>query len=157
MPDVVDDDTVQAVLALWATDREHLPTVFAEPPRWGRLRSLGQVPKASRTLPYAQVNCELLRRECAGTAGAWHDHRLVTLTLWGLKDQATEGLAFVKAVFNQRCVLVYPSTDAATGIPRFIRWWPDKGDALKLDKDVKDAEDVWMATLSADVWSIRLG
>lgn len=141
--DVVDDDTLQAVQAIWKGATGTLPQLVTQGPKWGRLKS-------PETLPYAQVNSELARRELSGTAGGWMDHRKVTLKVWGQKADVVTVQGILVALFHRRTRLVYPSG------ARFIRWWPDSGATLTQDPATKDGRDVWISTMVADVWSVRL-
>ena len=156
----IDSDTLAAVVTLWTTDAT-LPGLFKEPIRSGRIKA----PQATggvygdREFPYAQATCELDRRELSGTGGAWFDYRKVTLRAWGKKDQASAALAAMLARFNLglpstadaagRATIVFPSGE------RFIQFWPLDGGTIAEDKDVKAGFDVWVATVTGRVWSIR--
>ena len=49
-------------------------------------------------------------------------------------------------------VLVYPSG------AKCVRWWPTPpGGELRQDDATKSGEDVWVGTITAEVWSIRRG
>lgn len=113
------------------------------PPQAGRLKS-------PQKMPYAQVACEYLRRESAGTSGAWHDIRKVTIQIRGLKADVIAAAGAVRAVFNEQTQLVYPSGAL------FERWWPQEDVKLRQDEATKDGLDIWLAELEAEVWSIRL-
>lgn len=148
MPDVVDDDTLQAVKARWQADHATLPALFERPAVAGRLK---QDPAGKPlTMPYAQVECAFKGNQSAGTGGAWHDHRTVSIRVWGTKDQAAAGGRAVLAAFNLRTVLDLPSG------AKFMRWWPDGANTLTEDKDTARGKDVWVFETKADVWSIRL-
>ena len=143
----IDADTLSACLTKWLDDHDGLPALVAEPVRAGRLKS---TPEAPKRLPYAQMSCELDHRDLAGTNGSWHDYRKVTIQMWATpRAQASFGLALMLAQFNLRTVLVFPSE------ARFIRWMPADGGTLEEDKDVKEGHDVWLATVTGVVWSIR--
>lgn len=120
-----------------------LPQLFSAPPTWGR------VPDRRLQMPYAAVESKLDRRDSTGTAGAWHDHRKVTIRVYGLKADVVTALKALTAVFNVRTVLTYPSG------ARFMRWWPTGGPKIEEDPDRRAGEDVWIGTIEADVWSIR--
>lgn len=156
MSDVVDDDTVAAVLVRYQEDHELLPALFDRLPTWGRVKSFAGLPEQSRRMPFLQVNCELANRECAGTdatglGNPFHDHRIVTFTVWATKAHAKDALDYLRRLFNTQTELVYPSG------ARFLRWWPDKETRLEQDTSTREAEDVWKGMLIADVWSIRVG
>lgn len=144
----VDDDTLQAVLALWATDNVNLPGLFKHPPRTGRL-------KHPEPIPYVHVASEFVRSERAFKT--LKDVRKVTITIRGVKADVTKGLGFVQALFNDQVgfpgnpVLVYPSG------ARFIKWWPTNRGTLKQDETTKEALDVWMGVIEAEVTSVRQG
>lgn len=142
----IDDDTLRAVRLIWMADPILLPVLFTEPIRAGRLKS---TPDRVLKMPYAQATSELLRRESAGTGGAWHDHRKVTIKVWGLKDDVVSAIAVLTGIFNLFTTLVYPSG------ARFIRWWPDGDAKLYQDEATKDGQDVWVGEIVGDVWSIR--
>lgn len=137
----IDDDTLAAVRQRWQ-DEGNLPSLFDKPPESGRLH-------APQTSPYAQLASELMRRVSAGTGGAWHDYRRVTVTLRGVKADVIAGVAAVKAVFNRDVTLTYPSG------ARFKRWWPADSDRLGQEDEPKEGQDVWQAIIEAEVWSIR--
>lgn len=120
-----------------------LPQLFALPPGSGRL------PDRPREMPYATVESKLDRRESTGTGGAWHDHRKVTIRVWGKKADVVQALRALTARFNLQTVLAYPSG------ARFLRWWPTGGPRLEEDPQRKAGEDVWVGTVEADAWSIR--
>lgn len=144
----IDDDTLQAVRNCWMLDNT-LPTLVTEPPKAGRLKS-------GQSGTYAQIVCEFESRDSAGTGGAWHDYRKVTVKVWGTKANATAALAAINARFNLRLgtddgePFSYPSG------ARFIRWWPLDGGRLEEDPATKAGEDVWIGSCSGKVWSIRL-
>lgn len=149
MADVVDDDTAQAVLALWKTDTVHLPALFDSPPTWGRL-------KPPRRMPYAQLAVELVRRQIAGAAvpgGAvpYYDTRKVTLTCRGLESAMRSAAGWLRDLFGSLTVLAYPAGSRAT----FHKWWPTGDVKLAQDPATKSGLDVWTATLEAEVTSIR--
>lgn len=139
---VIDDDTLQAVQALWRSDNATLPALIDRAPQAGRL-------KPGQSECYAAVACEYLSRESAGTGGYWHDHRKVTITIRGVKAKVVQGLAAVGEIFHRDATLTYPSGE------RFVRWWPLPGGKLAQDPDTKAAQDIWMGVVEADVWSIR--
>lgn len=141
MADVVDDDILTAMRAHWATDPD-LPAIVDEAPKAGLL-------KAPQTLPYAKHACEFARRDSAGTDGAWHDYRKATIQVYGVKADVVAALAMIGDLFNRNTTLILPSG------ARFMRWWPNTGDKLAQEKDVKDGFDVWCGTIEGDVWTIR--
>lgn len=150
MADVIDDDTCAAVLAAWQADAT-LPGLFARPPGRERLKAgqQGSLPPGSPAL-YARLECRHLRSASAGTAGAWHDHRKVTLTAYGVESAVNAAVQAMLNAFNSRTVLVYPSG------ARFIRWWPTTGGELKIDEKARQGQDVWQGVVEADVWSVRI-
>lgn len=151
--DAVDDDTLQAVLKLWAADTSALPGLFAHPPRAGRLKSTRGEPA---TLPYAQIECEALPGKTVRYVKAIRkDCRKVTITMRGTRTQAVAALAAALALFNARLgaeggrSLEYPSG------ARFIKWWPTNDGALKQEDEVREGQDVWAAVIEAEVYSVR--
>jgi hypothetical protein len=154
--DDVDNDTLAAVQAVWASDTTLLPTLVAQPPRVMRLKK-GIVPPgfSDGKLGYVGLDCVLDHRELAGTAGGWFDVRKVTMRAWGVKGIAQQIGQGMWTLFNRKTVLTLPSTDPVTGMPRFHKWWPEGGVDLKEDPEVKTAQDIWYAELVAKVWSIR--
>jgi hypothetical protein len=143
---VIDDDTLRAVRALWEADDVQLPQLFTDLPKSGRL-------KGGTPMPYAVIACELEGRELAGVKhGAprvWLDRRKVKITVYGKKPDALQGAQLVLAVFNLNTQLVYPSGE------RFIKWWPSNQVHLEQDSTVKAGDDVWKATVEAVVTSVR--
>ena len=145
----IDDDTLRAVKKAYLADPVLpvlLSQLFIEPIRAGRLKS---TPDKLLKLPYAQATSELKGREATGTAGTWHDHRKVTIKVWGLKDDTVQAIAILTGIFNLQTVLTYPSG------AKFIRWWPDGDAKLYQDPATKDGSDIWIGEISADVWSVR--
>lgn len=144
----IDDDTLQAVLGAWAFDSAGLAALFLHPPRTGRLKS-------PDVLPYAHVASEFIRRQ-QYTKGQL-DRRKVTITLRGLKADATKGLALVLARFNTNMArpglgvpgLTYPSA------ANFVCWRPINNGLLKQDEIVKEGQDVWIGTVEGEVSSFR--
>jgi hypothetical protein len=142
----IDDDTLRAVKALWGEEALLLPALFTEPIRAGRLKS---TPDRLLDMPYAQASSELLNREKSGTSGHWHDHRKVTIRVWGLKDDVVEAIAILTGIFNVDTTLTYPSG------ARFIRWWPDGDAKFYQDETTRDGQDVWVGEIAGNVWSVR--
>ena len=142
----VDDDTLRAVLARWADDTRHLPSIFLHPPRAGRLKS-------PEELPYAHVACEFLAED--GGTGYRIDRRKVTITLRGTKQQASDGLAAALRTFNRNLGasdhpgLAYPSGS------RFVCWRPITPGVLRQEETEKEGQDVWAAVIEAEVTSTR--
>ena len=150
MADVVDDDTLQAVLLKWQTDNTNLPTLVTALPETGRLKSPQTGPV------YAEMNCEFARREPAGTGWKgqpvpWYDDRKVTLALRGLRADVVKAVGFASTLFNTITTLQYPSGAV------FIRWWPIKGNTLVQDPKVKSGKDIWIGAIEAEVRSVRTG
>lgn len=143
---VVDNDTLEAVKARWLQDQTQLPALFTQPVRAGRLKS---APDRQLQRPYAQASSVLLRREKSGTSGHWHDHRRVTIKVWGVKADVVNALDVLQGIFNVDLTLAYPSG------ARFVRWWPDGDARLYQDETTKDGEDIWVGEIGADVWSVR--
>jgi hypothetical protein len=141
MATCVDNDTLEAVAARWKQVPDTLPALFKQPPATGRLHG-------TQSSPYAQVTSEFSKHDSAGTGGAWHDWRKVTITVRGLKDDVRRGVEAVLEIFDDRTTLVYPSG------ARFIRWWP-QGDRLEQEETTKDGQDVWMGVVEGEVWSVR--
>jgi hypothetical protein len=150
-----DNNTLEAVQRLYATaDPAVLPQLLTERPKAGRLQS-------PQTDTYAVLACKLVRRDSAGTGGVWHDHRLVTITVYGVKAKVNSVMDAMLEVFNVGCQLDYigpaPTKPDKNGLPLFVRWWPapDNGDMLEEDETTKAGQDVWKGKISAEVWSIR--
>ncbi len=146
--DVVDDDTLQAVIALWrAAGGQSLPALVTQKPKWGR-------GKSPDPIPYAHVEVEFVGRLPAGAAAGqpvpWYDDRKVTLRVWALKDDAVTVQGLLVGIFNLQTTLVFPSKAG------FMRLWPDGGATLSQDKDTKDGRDVWVCQLVFTVRSVRL-
>lgn len=171
--DVVDDDTLKAVLALWRTagdvdpveaiddDTEaaaialwekavQLSELFRSPPRTGRLKSTAPGQDVATSGPYAVIDCKLEGRQQAG-GGSWIDRRRVTITIYGIRADVVQGTALVRAVFNNKTQLTYPSG------AKFMALTPDGDAHLEEDKDSKAGKDVWRSTLSFITWSVRNG
>lgn len=144
MADFIDNDTLAAVVNKWKADQT-LSGLFPHP-QAGRLK--GQPP------PYVHIDCKLDRRECAGTGTGggipWHDYRLVTLTVVGVKARVVEIVEAMLAVFHQKTELVLPST------ARFVQWWPVEEGGLTEDPDRKEGQDQWRGVIQGRVWSTRI-
>lgn len=140
-----------AVRSRWEEERETLPALFSEPPQSGRLQS----PQPDL---YALLECQLEKRESAGTGGAFYDWRRVSICVYGRKDDVRAGLSAVGAIFNRNTTLTFPTTDAETGKPKFLRWWPADGggDTLEQDPERKSGEDIWVGKVASIVWALRL-
>lgn len=180
--DVVDDDTLKAVLALWRTagdvdpveaiddDTEaaaialwesavQLSSLFASPPRTGRLKSTAPGQDVQTSGPYVVLDSKLLKRDLIGAdkdgLAYWNDYREVTMTVYGLRADVVKGIGLILAVFNRKLgapglqSLSYPSG------ARFMRWWPVGNAVIEEDKDAKAGKDVWKGTIKAEVWSVR--
>lgn len=144
MADAVDDDVCAGVEAAWKASAA-LSGMFPLPPVRGRLTGT-----QAAAMPYVSLACEFTRSESAGTGGAWHDHRKVTLTVYGVEKDVKAAVAAVGDVFNLNTVLLFPSG------ARFMRWWPDGGNKTEIDPERKAGEDVWRGITAADVWSVRV-
>lgn len=147
----IDNDTLEAVGNLWRTSPA-LAGLIPEP-HAGKLKS-PQPPL------YCQMDCKLDRREPAGTGTGgglpWHDYRLVTLTIVGVKARVVAAVETALAVFHQKTTLTFPSTDTSTGLPRFIQWWPLEAGGLTEDPDRKEGQDIWRGVIQGRVWSVRV-
>lgn len=144
--DFTDNDTLFAVVAKWK-ESPALAALFPHP-QAGRLKS--QPP------PYVHLDCKLDRRECAGTGTGggipWHDYRLVTLTVVGVKARVVEIVQAALAVFHQKTELTYPT--GSNGV--FRQWWPLEEGRLEEDPDRKEGQDQWRGVIEARVWSVRV-
>ena len=147
----IDDDTLQAVIRCWNDDAT-LPGLFSEPIRAGRLKSSEA---GARPIPYAQVASEPQSREIIGSDGNWQDWRKVTIKVWGTKAQASQTLAVLLARFNLRLGKAGQPTLRFPSEARFMQWTPLEGGGLAQDQDTTTGLDVWVATVTATVWTIR--
>jgi hypothetical protein len=154
--DDVDNDTLAAIQAVWASDNAYLPQYCPQPPRVQRLKE-PIVPAGFGTTVKGYVGVEFVleSRDLWDTGGTWRDVRRITLKGYGVKAVAQAIGQGMLALFNRLTVLSYPSTDPTTNLPRFYRWWPEGGVTLKEDDEVKVAQDIWRAELVALVTSIR--
>lgn len=141
MADLVDHDTLAAVKAYWIADPT-LPTLVDRPPQSGRL-------EAGQPSVYAALACSLERRELTGTLRTWHDHRRVTITVYGPEKPVRQAIARVLGRFNLATTLAYPSG------ARFLRWWADDGNRLEQDEQRRQGEDIWKGIVTGLIWSIR--
>jgi hypothetical protein len=148
----VDEDTLEAVAALWQTTPA-LTALFAKPPTFGRAKT----PASQSGAVYAVIACEVDRRELIGTQGPWFDWRKVTITVYGdVKADVTNAAGCVLNVFNRDLGLAgFPTLTYPSGAARFMSWMPDGEVKLEEDKDTAKGKDVWKATLGARVWSVR--
>jgi hypothetical protein len=144
--EAIDDDTLAAVQALWATNQD-LAKLFPQPPQYGRLKPPQSPPDVSA--PYAELGCQFQSRRMVNTGGAFFDYRKVTITVRGLKADVVKALTFIAATFNRVAVLVYPSG------AKFMRWLPSGRDKLSQDPKTKSGQDVWIGIHEAEVWSTR--
>jgi hypothetical protein len=138
----VDHDTMSAVRLLWQTDAAALPLIVDRPIQSGRLKS-------GQASTYAVVTSEIDHRDSAGTGGAWHDYRKVTIKVYGVKADVVKAVSAVQKLFNLRTVLTYPSGAS------FRRWWP-QGTRLAEDPATRAGQDVWTCTIEALAWSMRI-
>jgi hypothetical protein len=154
--DVIDDDTLQAVEAAWATSQA-LAKLFPRAPQSGRLKSTKATPQK---LPYAQLACESVPGKLVKyTRAVRKDVRLVTITIYGLKADVVAGLFAALDVFNSDmgrpgtgpAPLVYPSG------ANFIKWWPLNEGDLEPDPTTLQGQDVWRGIIRAEVTSSRGG
>lgn len=153
MADAIDDDTLRAAQALWRSDTQELPALLAEPPGAGKLKSPRERPLP---LPYAAMSCEALpARTQRYTGGVRIDARKLRVEVWGTKEQATQALAAVLALFDSRLgatdgrTLVYPSG------ARFHKWWPLNDGELRQEDAARHGLDVWKAVVEGEVHSVR--
>lgn len=153
MAEFVDEDTLEAVVALWSSDPQKvLGGLFAEPIQSGEL-------KPGRAMPYAHVQCQQgTKPNERMTGGVRQDYRKVTITVWADKAGAIKGGQAVLATFNLKLqpteagqpTLTYPSG------ARFIRWWPlNDGKLEERRAQKKGGLDMWTATLEGEIWSVR--
>lgn len=146
MQDVIDDDTAAAIRTLWQSDLAKLPALVKTAPQYGRL-------KAPQAMPYVQLSCESANSSkpdmVNNVTGAISDRRKATIKIWAIKADAVQAIKYAGNLFNRDTVLVYPSG------ARFMRWWPTTMGKLEQDDTVKSAQDVWIASIEAEVWSIR--
>lgn len=141
MADAVDEDTLEAVAALWRATPAL--TALAAAPAAGRIRG-------PLTPPYAQAESRFEKNELSGTGGAWHDFRRVTLTVRGAKADVVALTKAMGAVFNLQTTLTFPSG------ARFMRWKAaNGGGSLGQEQDQAGGSDVWAARIEAEVWTVR--
>ncbi len=138
----IDAETVEAIRNLWNMQAS-LPQLFDRPLQSGRL-------KPGQASTYAVCSSELDHAESAGTGGAWHDYRRVKIKVYGVLGDVVTAIRAINAIFTQDTVLTYPSGD------RFMRWWPAGSDKLEQDPATKGGQDIWIGTVEATVWSIRV-
>lgn len=152
--DVVDEDTLAAVQALWRSS-PLLPALLDRAPAAEAARSpLGQ----PLSLPYGVLSCAPSPKTVRYTKSMRKDVRKVTLTVWGTHEQAVAALKAMQDVFHARLGapgwehLVYQSG------AKFVKWWPLNDGALEKEKGTaaaKAGEDVWRAIIEAEVTSVR--
>lgn len=154
MADPVDDDTLAAVLALWKATPA-LAGLLDRLPETGRLKAPAESP---RKLPYGQLACEKGRdaQRYAGTA-SHKDYRKVTITLYGTREQAVDGLAKVLATFSSQLGGVNQPTLAFPSGAKFICWWPLNDGRLEQDETTRQGLDVWRAVVEGEIRSVREG
>lgn len=148
----IDDDTLQAVRALWLRS-EGLPALFDRPPETGRLKAREDM---TRSLPYAHLACKSARSE-AHTRTVL-DTRTVTITVVGTKAQATAAMEAIQAVFTRRLGAPGQETLAYPSGARLVQggWRPSPdGGRLEQDETVRRGEDVWRGIIEAEVTSAR--
>lgn len=153
MADAVDDDTLQAVLALWAQDTETLPALFARPPQAGPLKSTADAPQ---TLPYASVTSEAVPGKTVRYInGTRKEARKVTIAAWGTREQAVAALAAILSVFHSRLGAPGQRTLEFPGGAYFIKWWPTNDGTLTREETQREGQDVWKAAVEAEVYTTR--
>lgn len=147
--ELVDDDTLAAVVKLWTDDPyKLLASVFKQPAQAGEL-------KAGQQSPYAQLQCEPGKASERMTGGVRHDYRKVTISVEGSKPDVVSGASAVLGTFNLKLgspgapALTYPSA------ARFMQCWPLNDGKMEDTKTKKDGVDWWKATVELQIWSIR--
>ncbi len=156
MSDVVDDDTEQAVCALWATSGP-LVTLLGNPVT-GRLKS---TPDRPLVPPYASLACAATPGAQRYTGGVRIDRRKVTITLYGVRADVVTGLALALGLLNDQ--LGRPATAKAPAVvglgypsgARFVRWLPLDDGEITQDPDTARGMDLWRGTVTAEVRSVR--
>src|SRR4051812_27791278 len=101
MSDAVDDDTLAALRAKWMEDGADLPTLVYDPPKAGRLKS-------PQPMPYPHLASKP-GKHVRMTGGVRIDKRLVTITVWGSKEQVELTLGVVLEIFATAVTLTYPT------------------------------------------------
>jgi hypothetical protein len=137
----ITEDLLEAIKAAWMADATLL--AFLGELKSGRLVS-------PQTQPYAQVEVT------KGKANEWMtgylcmDYRNAKLTAWGNKADMTLAIQYMLAVFNLTTTLVLPSGD------QFLGWRPvERQSNLVQDTTVKQAEDIWIGIVEAEIWTVR--
>lgn len=151
--DVVDEDTLEAVRALWLKDPTGLPSVFKQPVQTGRL-------KTPQPMPYCAAACEQGPRAnerliTPNQVPHRFDYRKVAFTVRGLKPDVVKGMAAVQGWFGaflglpDKQLLEFPSKS------KFIRMMPLGDGKLDQDPDTKEGDDIWRGTIEYEVWTVR--
>jgi hypothetical protein len=166
---IVDQDTLAAVQMLWETatlggagpggiggfTTVQLPgLVTLGFPIAGRAKSQ---PGAAMKLPYVKVSSKPSSRRLAGSNfnSVWFDFREVTFTVYALKQDVANVAGAVLAVFNRQLgepgqpTLNYPSG------ARFMGWQQEGEAVMAPDPTTVHGDDVWTATITAKVQSLR--
>ena len=131
-----------------------LPDIFGQTPGWGPL------PSPQPDL-YCEVKSEKARDPEYDTSGKCWDYRKVTFTLHGPKPAVATAIQNVLAVFNAG--LLPTSMAAQTGKPTlvypsgatFLRWKPLDRGTIAPDPQPKKGDQIFMGTVTAEVWSER--
>lgn len=144
MAEAISDDTAQAVISLWKSDRV-LSGLTARPPQWDRLEAQG--------MPNVEMMIKRERREVAasGTPPVWFDFRRVELMVRGLKADVKTIVAETRRVFLHGTQLVYPSGAQCMAVI------PDNDADMEKDENNKDGAEVWKGTISFLCESVRVG
>lgn len=155
MADVVDDDTIAMVQQLWLSSPT-LTEILDRAPAADTAKSPRGQPLQ---LPYGTIACEHSPgRSQRYVNGTRKDVRRVVISVWGTHEQANAALQAMEATFHARLsapgytLVGYPSG------AKFIKWWPVNNGRLVKETGssaAKGGEDVWRATIEAEVTSVR--
>jgi len=62
----------------------------------------------------------------------------------------------VLSVFNLKLGTPNNATLTFPSGARFVRWWPQNDGEIAKDPTAKAGQDIWVANLKGQVWSVRM-
>jgi len=166
-----DRDTADAVINLWKA-APSLSVLFPLPPTWDTVRKTDS--KAVIAMPYATLEITKGKDNQRITGGVYYDYRNVTIKIAGSMAplapavQAQAGLPVgpisviaaaklaVLSMFNLKLGIPgQPYTLTMPSGARFCRWWPQNDGDIARDPTAKAGQDIWVANVKGEVWSVR--
>jgi hypothetical protein len=154
MASAIDDETAQAVIALWKATPA-LVALAKLPPQLDRLTT-------GQTMPYVQIEVKKEKDPERCSSQHFYDYREVTLTVYGTRPQIVPCIPAIVAVFNRQLATgPNPANPTATlifpGSTYLYRWWElGHGDIVE-DEKRKGGENIYKAVVRGECATVRIG